>query len=84
MATGIPRWQCRRVVEGFEIGKINWRDNGGAELVSTCGQFVVCVSQAYLDKYRPTPEGFYMKSEDGYESWSPADTFRSGHTQIED
>lgn len=84
MSTGIPRWQCHKVVEGFEIGKINWRDNGGAELVSTCGRFVVSVTQAYLDKHRPSQEGFYVKYDDGYESWSPSAAFRAGYTQIED
>ena len=40
--------------------------------------------QNYMDKHKPKVGGYYVKYEDGYESFSPAEAFESGYTLISD
>ena len=42
------------------------------------------VSAAYMTKHVPRPGGYYVKYEDGYESFSPAAAFEAGYTALSD
>ena len=49
----------------------------GAAQVEGC-----IVSAEYMDKHQPKIGGYYVRYEDGYESYSPAEPFESGHTPL--
>jgi hypothetical protein len=40
------------------------------------------VSSAYMAKHDPQPGGYWVRYEDGYESYSPAEAFEGGYTRI--
>ena len=82
MDSGLPKWKCKKIIEGFKIGVIEYIDNGGAEIKSDCGKYVVRVQQSYLDKHRPDIGGYYVRYQGGYESWSPADALEDGYDPI--
>ena len=84
----LPRWKCHKVVEAFKIEHILPEKGGLANLVSveTTGHIEhrVCVGGSYLSKHNPQPGGYYVRYEDGYESYSPAEVFESGYTRMDD
>ena len=41
------------------------------------------VDRAYMNKHKPEVGGYYLRYEDGYESWSPAKAFEDGYSLIE-
>jgi hypothetical protein len=43
-------------------------------------QVLVRVDGAYVAKHNPQVGGYYVRYEDGYESWSPAEAFEAGYT----
>jgi hypothetical protein len=49
-------------------------------LETDCG--IIMVDNLYMDKHQPKLGGYYVKYEDGYESWSPADTFSKGNVKL--
>lgn len=46
------------------------------------GDETVKVSVGYLSKHQPSVGGYFVLYEDGYASWSPADVFEAGYTEI--
>jgi len=50
-----------------------FRGTGGEE---------VTVSLEYQQKHNAFAHGYYVRYEDGYESWSPAETFESGYSEV--
>ena len=83
-ATQLPRWRSHKVVEGFKIVGFMLEPGQRARLTG-CGPDGVCsvvVSKAYIDKHAPKVGGYYVRYEDGYESWSPAAAFEAGYTEI--
>lgn len=40
------------------------------------------VDVSYLNKHKPEPGGYYVRYEDGYESYSPPEAFEAGYTRI--
>jgi len=40
------------------------------------------VSHAFMVKHDPQPGGYYVVYKDGYQSFSPAETFEDGYTRI--
>lgn len=85
----IPLWQSHKIVEADRITEVIRLDVPGmADTWLTrwrlaCG-VVVDVSR---DLNRRVPEltaadaGYYVRYEDGYESWSPAKAFEEGYTR---
>ena len=43
----------------------------------------ILVSPEYVAKHDPKVGGYYVKYPDGYESWSPAEAFEEGYTEVE-
>jgi len=42
------------------------------------------VSAEYMAKHTPRAGGYWVRYEDGYESFSPATAFESGYVRVED
>lgn len=87
----LPRWQCHKVVEAFKIDDIRKKVRNivtdiemlsGAVLLGF--GYEVEVSGAYMQKHSPQLGGYYVRYEDGYESYSPAEAFESGYTRIDE
>lgn len=85
----IPKFKCIKVVGAFKIGNIihdsdaasieNRETDGTAFLFSEDGSLAIKVSPNYLRKHNPHIGGYYVKYEDGYESFSPAEAFEKGY-----
>lgn len=74
------QYQSHKVVEAGRITNII---GGGMGLgaVLELEDDNVTVDSAYLAKHKPAVGGYYIKYPDGYESWSPADSFESGYLE---
>lgn len=53
----------------------------GEAIPDTFSRVHVDVSSAYMSKHNPKVGGYYIRYEDGYESWSPAHAFESGYVR---
>jgi hypothetical protein len=78
-STELPRWKCHKEVHAFKIIKIELASPG--VLIHGDG-FFVDVSDEFMRKHRPQLGGFYVRYEDGYESFSPAKAFEEGYARI--
>ena len=89
----IPRWQSHKIVEADKIVGFRARDVGEPlreddtflDWVLKCGD-VVHVSHE-MRRRAPQPAeravgGYYMRYEDGFESWHPGDTFLKGYSPL--
>lgn len=91
----IPKWQSHKIVEGDKIVEVRARDVGEPlrfddtflDWVLECGDLV----HVSHEMRRRAPDiagraigGYYVKYEDGFESWSPAKPFENGYTRLED
>ena len=86
----IPRWQSHKIVVADKIVKVTIRPFGEALVKDDtftdwhleCGA-VVHVPHEARRRGGPFPEGgYYVKYEDGFESWSPAEVFEKGYTRM--
>ncbi len=80
----MKKYKSHKIVEAAKIEKISG-DYGtvhGATL-HFVGGGALLVSRAYLNKHEPNVGGYYVRYPDGYASWSPADAFEAGYTEIE-
>jgi hypothetical protein len=80
---GLPRYQCHKQVWALKISAI-LHDEFGAAVISADGGtgFSVRVDTAYVEKHKPAAGGYWVKYDDGYQSYSPAAAFEAGYTRI--
>lgn len=66
-----------------EHGSIRMSTASHSEYVlsSDCEQFSVVVSEEYMNKHEPYVGGYFVRYNDGYESFSPAEAFEGGYVQ---
>jgi len=69
-------------IEEIEIHGEAEQDNDHV-LIGGTPREAVEVSLAYMARHNPQVGGYYVKYEDGYESFSPAEAFESGYTEIQ-
>lgn len=77
----MPRYRCHKVVEAMQITAIVDDDGGGSWLRNDSG--VVHVNPSWMARHQPTVGGYFVRYDDGYESFSPAAAFESGYTLID-
>lgn len=86
----MKKYRCHKVVEAAKIVGVADADNGvdGWLIIArddpeTPLGYVdpVRVSSAYLERCRPQVGGYYVKYQDGYESWCPAEAFEEGYEE---
>lgn len=84
MPTKMSRYKCHKVVHAAKISAVGVPDKGTVILWfdDLDGQGIV--PESYVDKHKPQVGGYYVKYEDGYESYSPAEAFEAGYTLIEE
>lgn len=75
----MQKFKSHKTVEAakiIEVQKVS--DREGVRLRFEYGE--VRVSPSYMDKHQPKAGGYYVRYDDGYESWSPAETFEAGYS----
>ncbi|HEE4911119.1 DUF2829 domain-containing protein [Klebsiella pneumoniae] len=79
-ALKLPKYQSIKIVEAAEIFKIEKKT-----LIVSFRRHVakIKVDQPYLDKHKPEVGGYFVRYEDGYESYSPKEPFESGYLSVE-
>lgn len=89
----MPRYQSHKKVWALKIAKIvtdlelaqkEDRETDGSATITPAeegyGDFKV--DGEYMRKHQPTEGGYYVVYEDGYKSFSPAEAFESGYTEV--
>lgn len=79
----MKKYQCYKVVDAFKIDRIV--DNGpekGLFPKRPTGSVFVYVSAEWFDKHNPEVGGYYVRYKDGYDSYSPAEAFENGYTEM--
>lgn len=78
----LPRWQCHKIVEAFKIRRVLYLDdNVTVVLLGTNGE-EGDVGAEYEGKHTPVAGGYYVRYDDGYQSFSPAAAFEAGYTPL--
>jgi hypothetical protein len=90
----MPRYKCHKTVWALKIAAIKEHgahsesgsgavNDGGATIVPADTRYAPFeVDQEFMRKHQPKSGGYYVRYEDGYESYSPAEAFESGYTRI--
>ena len=82
----MQKWKSHKVVEAFRIEGAKWDDDG----FRLRGRLeTVVVDPEHADRMINQASGlviggYYVRYEDGYESWSPAEAFEAGYTRVEE
>lgn len=87
-STEMPKYKCHKEVWALKIKDIGY--HGDSENGTTGGRITPAdegfapfeVSGEYMNKHKPEIGGYYVVYEDGYKSYSPAEPFESGYTQL--
>ena len=84
----LPTWRSHKVVEGFKIDRIGLDITPGCGYtlhgydVTTKTEMQVFVEVGYCQQHKPKVGGYFVRYEDGYESFSQAAAFEGGYTPI--
>lgn len=88
----MPRYQSHKKVWALKIKSIVFdadlaaedrKFDGSATIIPEDSKYAPFkVDSAYVNKHQPQPGGYYVVYEDGYKSWSPADTFEAGYSRL--
>lgn len=81
----MPKYQCHKKVWALKIKGISLPLNeaGDAELGFYEPFQSILMPREWLDKHSPEVGGYYVVYEDGYKSFSPAEAFEQGYTEID-
>jgi hypothetical protein len=74
-------YQSIKQVEAAKIARVQLTGGGNA-ILEFEGGGCQGVDAAYLIKHAPQPGGYYVRYQDGYESWSPAKAFEEGYVEV--
>lgn len=74
----MPRYQCHKQVWALKIQDII----GNVIMPADDGFGPFDVSDEYMQKHKPQAGGYYVEYGDGYKSFSPAEAFESGYTDM--
>jgi hypothetical protein len=82
----MKQYKCHKEVSAFKITSME-RVNSYPDFIlhGEVGDQPVdeVVSKEYIDKHDPQLGGYYVMYADGYESYSPAEAFEEGYTEIQ-
>lgn len=80
----LSKYRCHKEVWALKIEGTVLRLNGDMTITPENDEYAPFnVSAEYVEKYNPVPGGYWVRYEDGYESFSPLDVFEDGYTLIE-
>lgn len=80
---GLKLYRCHKEVAAMKIEHVILKATiaAGCRLQFKTGTEITCDGD-YLLKHNPLPGGYYVRYEDGYESFSPAGPFEKGYSEI--
>lgn len=81
----MPKYRCHKIVHALKISNVEPATATSPRtrlLFDAPGPAPFTVSPEYVKKHNPISGGYYIIYEDGYESFSPAEAFEKGYTQI--
>lgn len=89
----MPKYKCHKEVHALKIEKVvrdaevaqneNRETDGSATITPADEGFAPFkVDHAYVRKHSPEAGGYYVVYKDGYKSFSPAEAFEEGYTQV--
>lgn len=73
-------FKCHKTVQAGKIISINPSAEAFDLLLDSDR---VMVPKAYMEKHSPEVGGYFVRYEDGYESYSPAQAFEAGYTALD-
>lgn len=86
--TELKRWKCHKVIQAARIIGLDPEDRvildpQHVDLKRTFADRDECQPpKDWYDRFRGKKDGYYVIYEDGYTSWSPAEAFESGYSEI--
>lgn len=79
----MPRYKCHKEVWALKIDATQKNEDDSITLSFAEEGYAPITVPADYGRGRPVlAGGYYVVYEDGYVSWSPADVFESGYTQV--
>lgn len=86
----MPKYKCHKQVWALKISDVrdpsadtgNESDGSRILIFERPGFGPIGVDHSYVHKHKPQAGGYYVVYEDGYKSWSPAEAFEGGYTEI--
>ncbi len=88
----MKKYRSHKVVEAFKIGFIREPRNVGEPFVlesrqpgceASAQDVSVIVDREFMNKHEPKAGGYYVRYPDLYESWSPAESFETGYSELD-
>lgn len=76
----LPEYRCHKKVQAAQIEAMGRLADGRTRL-ALVGGVDVFVDDAFVRRHQPVPGGYYVRYDDGYESWSPARAFEEGYSR---
>lgn len=81
IAKPLPRYICHKQVWALKIRSIEILEDGAGLITpEEEGYIPFHVTRDYMAKHVPKLGGYWVKYDDGYQSWSPAKAFEEGYT----
>lgn len=79
----MPRYKCHKEVWALQIDRVVPTEDGGATLYFKRGGYgPIQMPFEWITRHDPRRGGYYVVYGDGYKSFSPADTFEAGYTEL--
>lgn len=79
----MPKYKCYKEVHALKIVAAEVHKDGSATLVPGNEGFAPFkVAAEFVSRVKITEGGYYVVYKDGYKSFSPAEAFESGYTEV--
>lgn len=78
----LTTYRSHKTVQAAKITGIKPTGDAGLLFIDDEQKVHCSVSKEWLDKHQPAVGGYFVRYEDGYESFSPADAFEAGYTRV--
>jgi hypothetical protein len=80
----MQRYKCHKEVKAVKIHFIDLNHENSGAFISPedPGMDRIEVSAEWLNKHQPQAGGYFVRYDDGYTSYSPAEAFEGGYTLI--
>ena len=73
-------YKCHKQVKAFKISDIKLIEDSIYNLIGS--NDIVMVREDFMQKFKPEVGGYYVLYDDGYQSYSPAEPFEEGYTEL--
>lgn len=79
----LPKYRSHKEVWALKIKDIKIVDGIRIIVPEEQGYEMLAVTKEYFDKHNPQVGGYFVRYENGHESFSPAEPFEAGNTLID-